>query len=72
MVLKAHFQPIFVGLYCEDEIRAHRLLARGWSAQAVEDHRNFNRWLLQNADTAFTPPMPLIDTSVAAPDEVAM
>lgn len=69
--LKDRFSPYFIGLYCSDEIREARLKARGWSDQLIKDHKEFNEWILNNADKSFDPKMPLIDTSNMQPAEVA-
>lgn len=61
----------YINLHCDDTIRDARLTARHWASQLIDDHRNFARWLLANADTAFDPPMPTIDTGVHPPDVVA-
>lgn len=61
----------YINLHCEDAMRDARLAARGWSEQAIDDHRNFARWLLANADTAFAPPMETIDTGINPPEVVA-
>jgi hypothetical protein len=69
--LNEQFSPYFIGLYCEDEIREYRLKLRGWSNEMVQDHKEFNDWIIQNAGTAFGAPIPLINTSVATPSKVA-
>ncbi|MDR6723630.1 broad-specificity NMP kinase [Paenibacillus amylolyticus] len=69
---KDKFETIhYINLHCDDETRAARLLARGWGNEAVQEHKNFANWLVQNASVAFTPPMPTINTSELAPEEVA-
>jgi broad-specificity NMP kinase len=69
--LKDKFQPYFIGLHCTDEVRAARLRTRGWPEELILEHKQFNNWLLNNADKAFKPEMPLIDTSTMLPDKVA-
>jgi broad-specificity NMP kinase len=69
--LKDYFRPYFIGLYCDDKTRELRLRARGWSDELVHDHKKFNDWILNNATTAFSPSMPLINTSASSPSEVA-
>ncbi|GGG69575.1 AAA family ATPase [Paenibacillus radicis (ex Gao et al. 2016)] len=69
--LKEKFTPYFIGLFCDDETREYRLKRRGWSDEMVQDHKEFNSWIIQNAETAFGTPMPLINTSVAEPSKVA-
>ncbi|WP_154983479.1 hypothetical protein [Paenibacillus xylanexedens] len=51
--------------------REMRLQARGWDENAIEDHRNFANWLLQNADKAFDPAMPTVDTTDLSSEEAA-
>jgi hypothetical protein len=46
-------------------------LARSWSDELINDHKEFNDWILNNAETAFNPSMPLINTSATSPSEVA-
>jgi broad-specificity NMP kinase len=70
--MKDRFQPVFIGLHCNDEIREERLRARGWNDEMVRDHKEFNKWIVSHADQDFSPAMPLIDTSKASPWEVAL
>lgn len=69
--LKDYFKPYFIGLYCDDKTRELRLQKRGWSTEFINHHKEFNDWILNNAKTAFNPVMPLIDTSITSPLEVA-
>jgi len=62
---------LYINLDCNDQVREQRLKARGWNDEAVEDHKNFARWLRENSDRAFDPPMPTIDTSNLSPEEAA-
>lgn len=71
MDLKDYFTPYFIGLYCDDRTRELRLQARGWSDELINDHKEFNDWILNNADTAFSPSMPLINTTESSPSVVA-
>lgn len=69
---KDKFDKIFyINLHCDDLTRETRLKARGWEESAIEDHRKFAEWLIQNADQAFNPSMPTIDTTSLPPEEVA-
>ncbi|MGO4530217.1 AAA family ATPase [Paenibacillus sp. 2TAF8] len=61
----------YVNLHCDDATREMRLQARGWDRNAIEDHRNFANWLLQNADKAFDPAMPTVDTTDLSSEEAA-
>lgn len=72
MDLKDYFKPYFIGLHCDDEAREMRLQARGWSEELINDHKEFNNWILNNAATAFNPSMPLINTSSMSPYEVVI
>ncbi|MCZ8516333.1 hypothetical protein O9H85_28865 [Paenibacillus filicis] len=63
-------------LHCDDETREIRLRSRpAWrkssSESFIEEHKKFAHWLLENADTAFSPPAPVIDTTYDSPNEVA-
>lgn len=68
--LKDYFKPYFIGLYCDDRTRELRLRARGWSEELIKSHKEFNDWILNNAETAFKPSMPLINTTSTNPSEV--
>ncbi|OPA73793.1 hypothetical protein BVG16_27320 [Paenibacillus selenitireducens] len=70
--LKDHFRVYYIGLHCSDEVRETRLRARGWDDQSIQDHQEFNHWIVMNAEQSFDPAMPLIDTSVLSPEEVAL
>lgn len=65
----------YANLHCDDHTREHRLLTRRtWDVPGPEfiaDHLRFAHWLVEHAETDFTPPMPVFDTSTATPDEVA-
>lgn len=61
----------YVNLHCDDATREMRLQARGWDENAIKDHRNFANWLLQNADKAFDPAMPTVDTTDLSSEEAA-
>jgi len=61
----------YLNLHCEDAVRDARLAARGWLEGAIDDHRQFARWLLANAETAFNPPLEIIDTGINPPAAVA-
>lgn len=62
---------LYINLHCDDTTREKRLQARGWNENTIEDHRNFANWLVQNADTAFNPAMPTIDTTTLSSEEAA-
>lgn len=69
----AFFSHIYyVSLHCSDECRQQRLRARKWSDDMILEHKNFADWIIANSATAFSPPMPIIDTSSTAPAEVAL
>lgn len=61
----------FINLHCDDAVRDARLRARGWSEGIIDDHRKFASWLLDNAATAFDPPMVIVDTGANTFEEVA-
>jgi DNA-directed RNA polymerase subunit RPC12/RpoP len=63
-------------LHCNDQTREARLRSRPpWrncsSDAFIEEHKKFAHWLIENADTAFVPPAPVIDTTFASANEVA-
>lgn len=66
----------FINLHCDDSTRNQRLRSREdraiWTDELLREHEQFARWLLDNAATAYHPPMPTIDTSHTLPSEVAM
>ncbi|MFD2614895.1 AAA family ATPase [Paenibacillus gansuensis] len=62
----------FLNLHCDDETRELRLRARNWSENMIHEHKSFANWLLENADKAYTPPMPTVDTSKTEVYEVAL
>lgn len=65
----------FINLHCDDITRNHRLRNREdkamWTDEMLKQHEQFAQWLLDNAETAYQPPMPTIDTTSQSPDEVA-
>ncbi|CAG7637931.1 hypothetical protein PAESOLCIP111_03894 [Paenibacillus solanacearum] len=65
----------FINLHCDDATRNSRLRHRAdqaiWTDEMLRSHETFARWLLDNADTAYNPPMPTIDTTDTPPAEVA-
>jgi broad-specificity NMP kinase len=62
----------FLNLHCDDETRELRLRARNWSEDLIQEHKSFAKWLLENADKAYTPPMPTVDTTTTVVKEVAI
>ncbi len=61
----------YMNLHCQDEVREKRLRERGWNNELIQEHKNFAKWLLENADKAYSPPMDVINTSDSSPKEVA-
>jgi len=65
----------YLNLHCDDAMRAARLRARpawrGCDEAFVAEQRNFARWLMGNAETAFDPPLVTIDTTEASVEDVA-
>jgi hypothetical protein len=65
----------FINLHCDDVIRNARLRNREdkatWTDEMLRSHEEFAHWLLSNADTAYDPPMPSIDTTSTPPNGVA-
>jgi len=72
---KAFHEVCFINLHCDDETRNYRLRNREdkamWTDDMLKQHEEFAQWLLDNADTAYNPPMPTIDTTQTPPSEVA-
>ena len=63
-------------LHCDDHSREDRLRARpAWrncgSEEFIAEHKQFAHWLSENADTAFSPPATVIDTTYDSPRESA-
>lgn len=74
------FRPFFrsvhyVALLCEETLLESRLRARpAWrkcDAMFIAEHVAFSHWLRENAHTAFSPPLTLVDTTCIAVPEVA-
>ncbi|XEC94623.1 AAA family ATPase [Paenibacillus tarimensis] len=65
----------FINLHCDDSTRNARLQNRAdkamWTDEMLKQHEVFAQWLLDNAETAYHPPMPTIDTTLTPPSEVA-
>ncbi len=65
----------FLNLHCRDEIREQRLRERPpWrqsSPEFINEHKQFARWLVNNASLKYDPPMPTVDTSTTPVAEVA-
>ncbi|SMF79028.1 hypothetical protein SAMN05661091_1653 [Paenibacillus uliginis N3/975] len=71
-----HFSKLcFINLHCNDETRNFRLRNREdkamWTDEMLKSHEKFAQWHLDNAETAYDPPMPIIDTTSTRPSEVA-
>ena len=66
----------FINLHCDDETRNNRLRNRldkdTWTDEMLKAHQEFAQWLLDNAETAYNPPMPTIDTTLTPPAEIAL
>jgi gluconate kinase len=65
----------FINLHCDDATRNTRLRNRAdsatWTDEMLKSHEQFAQWLLDNAETAYDPPMPTIDTATTPSSEVA-
>ena len=68
-------QIYYLNLHCADETRAARLRARpawrGCDEAFIEKHRQFAQWLLEQATTAFDPPLVTVETTTESAQEVA-
>ncbi len=65
----------FLNLHCNELVREQRLRDR-WPgnpacAEFINEHKKFANWLVNNALTKYSPPMPTVDTSTAPISEVA-
>jgi dephospho-CoA kinase len=61
----------YLNLHCDDETREKRLRERNWSEEMIQDYKKFAKWLIENADKEYNPPMPIVDTSIADVADVA-
>ncbi|MBD3922011.1 AAA family ATPase [Paenibacillus sp. PR3] len=65
----------FINLHCDDATRNSRLRNRAdsatWTDEMLQQHEQFAQWLLDNADTAYDPPMPIVNTTDTPPSQVA-
>jgi broad-specificity NMP kinase len=67
-----YFKHIYyLNLHCDDETRERRLRERNWPEEMIQDYKEFAKWLFENAEKEYTPPMPIVDTSVADVADVA-
>ncbi|WP_108722238.1 AAA family ATPase [Gorillibacterium timonense] len=62
----------YLNLHCDDETRELRLRQRNWSEEMIQEHLSFAKWLIENADKAYKPPMPIVDTANHDVSEVAI
>lgn len=62
----------YLNLHCDEEARELRLRERSWSEDMIREHIQFANWLVENADKAYTPPMPTVDTTGTDVREVAL
>lgn len=70
--IKNRFSHIYyINLHCDDEVRAKRLREKGAEEGQIEKHAILANWFIQNAHTAFTPPISTIDTSQHSPEQCA-
>ncbi|PLS01913.1 AAA family ATPase [Neobacillus cucumis] len=53
----------YLNLHCDDATREIRLSKRGWSQELIEEHKIFAKWLLENAEKAYSPPMPIVESN---------
>lgn len=65
----------YLNLHCDDPTRDARLRARpawrGCTEEFIAAQRRFARWLLENAETAFDPPLVTVDTTHLSVEETA-
>ncbi len=69
-------QIYFLNLHCEDEDRERRLKARpaerGHTDKVVSDQKTFADWFLKSAETSFSPPLVLFNTSRFSAEQVSV
>jgi broad-specificity NMP kinase len=64
-------QIYYLNLHCDDETRERRLRERNWPEEMIQDYKDFAKWLFENAEKEYTPPMPIVDTTLADVADVA-
>ncbi|MFF2015313.1 hypothetical protein [Paenibacillus sp. NPDC058177] len=70
-MLSVSFEKYYLNLHCNDETRERRLRERNWPEDMIQDYKEFAKWLVDNADKEYSPPMPIVDTTDAHVSEVA-
>ncbi|WP_238404378.1 AAA family ATPase [Paenibacillus paridis] len=55
----------YLNLHCNDETREKRLRERNWPEETIQDYKEFAKWLIDNAEKEYSPPMPIVDTTIA-------
>lgn len=67
-----YFENIFyINLEIEDDTVIKRLQNRNWNKEMIDNYVHFSNWLKQNKNTAFNPPLHVINTEDKTPLEVA-
>jgi hypothetical protein len=65
----------YLALMCSDEARAERLKQRkgtlACSSEFIEEHHRLSRWFIEHSQTAFHPPLQVVDTTYGSPDDTA-
>ncbi len=64
-------QVYYLNLHCDDETREKQLRERNWPEEMIQNYKKFSKWLFENADKEYTPPMPIVDTTIADAADVA-
>ncbi|MGZ9583309.1 nucleoside kinase [Paenibacillus marinisediminis] len=60
----SYFKHVYyLNLHCHDDTREKRLRARNWPDEMIQEYKNFAKWLVDNAEKEYTPPMPIVDTT---------
>ncbi|XID91946.1 AAA family ATPase [Paenibacillaceae bacterium WGS1546] len=68
----SYFKHVYyLNLHCDGRTREERLRARGWPEETIREYKEFAEWLVNNADEAYCPPMPTVDTTNADVADVA-
>ncbi len=66
----------YLNLHCDDAAREKRLRSRpqwrGCTEEFIEEHKQFARWLLDNAAVEYDPPMQIVDNTSIQPEETAL
>ena len=66
-----YFDIYFINLRIEVETIIKRLKDRNWDNELINNYVNFSRWLIENKEKAFNPPMLEIYADNKTPEEIS-